>query len=202
MAPLVMIFLKAARPGTVKTRLGRDIGDLDATLIYRDLAESQIKRIPSTFELEVHYSPVGARDEMRNWLGSQRRYRVQRGATLGARLGRAFALAFLRGHERVLAIGADCPDLDEDCLQRASALLDSSDVVIGPARDGGYYLVGLREPMPRLFVDIPWSTDRVLAFTLSRAESEGKSVALLDSKEDIDDLAALNRHRRRRLKTR
>lgn len=195
MATLVMIFLKAPRPGTVKTRLGKETGFEQATVVYRQLAEAQLSWIPADFGTEIHYAPRGAVQEMRAWLGGRRLYRAQTGGNLGARLGQAFAGAFRRGYARVIAIGSDCPELDEDCLHRASRALAENDVVLGPATDGGYYLIGLRRPAPRLFEDIAWSTATVLATTQARIQECGLSSFLLEEKEDIDDLASLRRHR-------
>lgn len=194
MSALVMAFLKAPRPGTVKTRLGREIGFDEATVVYRDLAEQQIRRIPGEFRTEVHYAPRGAGAEMRQWLGPGHSYRVQCRGDLGERMSHAFIHGFKRGHQPIMAIGADCPDLDESSLRQAAALLAQVDVVLGPAFDGGYYLIGLRRPEPRLFANIAWSTNTVLATTQARVRECGLSCALLDEKDDIDDLAAWQRH--------
>lgn len=194
MLTLVMTFLKAPRQGTVKTRLGRETGMAKAAIIYRELAEQQLRRIPGGFRTEIHYAPRGAVGEMRVWLGRKRHYRAQSGGDLGERLRYAFAHAFERGYQSIIAIGSDCPGLDETCLQRASVLLATVDVVLGPATDGGYYLIGLRRPAPRLFENIEWSTATVLAATLSRIRECGLSYALLEEKDDIDDLTAWRRH--------
>lgn len=194
MSTLVMVFLKAPRPGTVKTRLGRDVGMTVATAAYRELAEQQLRRIPAGFRTEVHYAPRGSRAEMRSWLGSKVNLRAQCGGDLGARLCQAFTGAFARGYRRIMAIGSDCPELDAACLRHADALLEQADVVLGPATDGGYYLIGLRRPAPRLFENIAWSTGTVCATTVIRAKECGLTHALLEAKDDIDDLAAWRRH--------
>mgnify|MGYP000517407170 CR=1 FL=1 len=194
MPPLILTFLKAPRPGAVKTRLGKQIGLTEAALIYRQLAEAQLSRIPADFRTEIHYAPRGSAGEMRTWLGAQRIYRVQSGGDLGARLNKAFTEGFRRGYRRIIAIGSDCPQLDEACLRRAVDNLNDTDVVLGPATDGGYYLIGLRRPAPRLFEGIEWSTSSVLAATRVRIHEGGLSSALLDEKDDIDDLASLQRH--------
>jgi glycosyltransferase A (GT-A) superfamily protein (DUF2064 family) len=94
----------------------------------------------------------------------------------------------------VVAIGGDCPTLDAKCLDRAGAALDAHDVVLGPARDGGYYLIGLRKPAGELFVDIPWSTPDVLRTTLRRIRAARLSHVCLAVKEDVDDRASLRRN--------
>lgn len=188
-----MAFFKAPRPGTVKTRLGREIGHEQATALYRRMGDEQLARIPVEMCAEVHYAPRGAKPDMVEWLG-KRHYRAQTGGDLGARMSHAFATGFARGYGPVLAIGVDCPDLDASCLREAVELLAKHDVVIGPASDGGYYLIGLRAPAPSLFVGIEWSTPTVLAETLRRADERGLRVALLPERLDIDNLPTLQRH--------
>jgi hypothetical protein len=178
----------------VKTRLGREIGFSEATVVYRELAEQQLRRVPGDCRTEVHYAPRGAAGEVRQWLGSGFTYRVQRGGDLGERLDRAFDQGFRRGYGPVIAIGSDCPELDEDCLRRAIKWLADTDVVLGPASDGGYYLIGLRRPAPRVFEDIAWGTSTVLVSTRARIKECGLSSRLLEEKDDIDDLAGLQRH--------
>lgn len=188
-----MAFFKAPRPGTVKTRLGREIGHEQATALYRRMGEEQLARIPDEMRTEVHYAPRGAKPDMTEWLG-QRHYRAQTGGDLGQRMSHAFLAGFRRGYRPMLAIGADCPDLDEACLREAVGLLATHEVVIGPASDGGYYLIGLRAPAPSLFTGINWSTSTVLAETLRRAAEQRLSVALLRERLDIDDLPTLQRY--------
>jgi hypothetical protein len=185
--------LKAPRPGTVKTRLGAEIGFERATQIYRLLAERQMFAVPEGWRREIHFSPVAAEMEMRAWLGRGHDYFPQCEGDLGRRLGDAVAGAFGRGATSVVVVGGDCPDLDEGCLREAVAALRTSDVVLGPALDGGYYLIGLRRPALRLFSGIPWSTEKVLETTLARITEDHLSYVLLAPKEDIDDLAGLRR---------
>jgi hypothetical protein len=188
-----MAFLKAPRPGFVKTRLGRQIGDEQATRLYRAMAERQLKRVPAAFRIEVHYAPRGAAAEMREWLGPGFYYRAQSDGDLGRRLTRAFVQAFKRGAGAAIAIGADCPGLDGACLTEAAQRLGQTDVILGPAADGGYYLIGLRRPAPQLFADIAWSSEKVMRQTLARIKASGLSVHLLPVREDIDDRESLLR---------
>ncbi len=186
--------LKAPRPGTVKTRLGREVGHDQATRIYRLLAERQLRDVPGNFRIEVHYAPRGAGAGMRAWLGPHHHYCVQSGGDLGARLTHAFARGFRRGGTHLIAIGADCPGVDGACLTEAARRLRQTDVVLGPAADGGYYLIGLRRPAPQLFAGITWSSAAVWQQTLERIAACGLSHHVLPVKEDIDDLESLRRH--------
>jgi len=195
--PTVLVFLKAPRVGEVKTRLAAEMGEREAARAYRAMAERQLAVIPREWRVEIHYAPRGAGREMRAWLGVGRCYRVQVGDDLGARLRHAFARAFASGARTVIAIGADCPELDAADLQDAAAALRRCDVVIGPARDGGYTLIGLRAPAPALFRGIPWSTGGVLTATLRRARAAKLRVRRLRELEDVDDAASWRRHRER-----
>lgn len=185
--------LKAPRIGDVKTRLGTQIGREVATDLYRELATHQVSAIPRDWQTEIYFSPADAREEMQEWLGATHAYHSQCEGDLGQRLTHAVAGAFDRGASSVIVVGGDCPDLDQGCLRRAQEALQTADVVLGPASDGGYYLIALRKNHPPLFDRIPWSTANVLNETLKRVAEAGLRCALLETKEDVDDLASLNR---------
>jgi len=197
LADRLLVFLKAPRAGTMKTRLAHDLGDAAAARIYRALVERQLAALPSARNVEILFSPDDAEPEMRRWLGDAFDYRAQGDGDRGARLTRAFAAAFSAGARRVVAIGGDRPDLDAACLLAAQAALTRSDVVLGPAADGGYYLIGLRRMASPVFADIPWSSPTVLATTLDRCAAAGLSHERLGEKEDIDDLASWRRFENR-----
>jgi rSAM/selenodomain-associated transferase 1 len=191
--PIVVAMLKAPRTGFVKTRLAAEVGAEAAATIYRRLVEHQIAAIPREWRAEVHFAPAEAAAEMQQWLGSVRELHPQQGDDLGERLVHATASVFSRGAGAVIVIGGDCPGLTEDGLRAASRKLASVDVVLGPAADGGYYLIAFRRAQPELFRDIPWSTGVVLTKTLERARAAGLSVALLPTQEDVDDLPSWRR---------
>jgi rSAM/selenodomain-associated transferase 1 len=120
----------------------------------------------------------------------------QVGDDLGQRMHRAFADLFSRGYRKVFIVGTDVPTLPLSVYQEAASLIESHDLVLGPATDGGYYLMGLKRPVPELFVDVPWSTANVLAATRRNASAVGLTVALVKEWRDIDapeDLRALIR---------
>ena len=182
---------KAPRSGSVKTRLAAQIGNEKATWLYRALVERQMRATPAGWPLQIHFAPIDAETEMRAWLGEHRAFVAQSSGNLGDRLQSAFAQAFAGGARAVIAIGGDCPELHAEDFLQAEEVLQRRDVVIGPAGDGGYYLIGLCAPAPQLFVDVPWSTTEVLATTVDHIESSGLSFELLGVKEDIDDIASM-----------
>jgi rSAM/selenodomain-associated transferase 2/rSAM/selenodomain-associated transferase 1 len=196
-APTLMVFLKAPRHGGVKKRLAAKLGDERTLDVYRGMAERQLRQVPASWIVEIHYTPDDAESEMKAWLGPSYTYVPQSGNDLGERLTNAFRRAFDAGHKEVMAIGGDCPELDTDTLWEASRRMVRADLVLGPAEDGGYYLIGLRRLVPELFKDIPWSTPHVLSLTMARGKISGLSRELLAPKEDIDDLPSYERYLRR-----
>ena len=127
------------------------------------------------------------------WLPAERLH-VQSAGDLGARMAAAFEWAFDGGAARVVLIGTDTPDLSRGDVLHAFESLRTSDLVVGPSLDGGYYLIGLPRPIPALFERIPWSTPAVLGETLNRAESLGLRAAPLAVKADIDTLEDVRRN--------
>ena len=192
--PLVLVFLKAPRPGFAKTRLAADLGPERALDVYRALVGRQLRALPAGWPVEIHFTPADAEAEMRAWLGPSHAYIAQTDGDLGRRLRYAFAAAFDRGASRVIMIGGDCPDLDEETFHETALRLSRADVVLGPAADGGYYLLALRRPAPSLFANIPWGTSHVLGTTFARAGRLGLVRELLVPKHDVDDLAGYRRH--------
>jgi rSAM/selenodomain-associated transferase 1 len=191
--PVVLAMLKVPRAGEVKTRLARDVGAHEAVVIYRRLVEHQMRAIPADWKIEVHYAPADGDGEIQEWLGQRPAFFSQLGEHLGERLAHATAGAFSRGAERLVVIGGDCPGLDEATLRTASRALKSVDVVLGPADDGGYYLIGLKRSTPEIFERIAWSSDTVLESTLERVRERGLSHVLLNRKGDVDDLPGWRR---------
>lgn len=191
--PVLIVMLKAPRAGFVKTRLAQEMGAEPATAVYRRLVEHQMSALPREWPAEVHFAPVDAAAEMRQWLGSRYDYHAQLGDDLGERLIHAIMGAFDRGATEAIVIGGDCPSLDAACLREARSGLKSADVILGPALDGGYYLIALRRPLPYLFRGIPWSSGTVLEATADRLQRAGLSYALLSAREDVDDLASWRR---------
>jgi rSAM/selenodomain-associated transferase 1 len=181
----VLLFAKAPRAGRVKTRLAREIGEARAVELYRAMGRSVATAVAEAYSLTVWFDPPGAEEEMREWLGDHE-CRPQPDGDLGERMAFAFAEHFASGERPVIGIGADVPGISATVIADAERLLEQTEVVFGPALDGGYYLIGLRAPCDALFQGIPWGSSRVLRATEQRCETLGLGVALLDPLRDLD----------------
>ena len=185
----LIIFLKPPRPGLVKTRLGQEIGQEAAVGVYRQLVDLLLSKLTDLAHVELRFTPDDAQDEIKPWAQPGWRLKPQGPGHLGERMRRAFLTAMAEGAGRVVLIGSDCPDVDRQDLEEAWAALNNHEVVLGPARDGGYWLIGLRRDQPLLFKSIPWSTATVLQNTLERCREAGLSTQLLRELEDVDTAA-------------
>jgi uncharacterized protein len=184
----LVVFVKEPRPGAVKTRLAAAVGDEDAAQLYRAFVETVLAATtPEAGEYErlVFYDPPEAGERMRAWLPSGR-LRKQSAGDVGQRMAACFARCFARGASQVVLAGSDAPALGRAEVRAAFAALAEHEVALGPAHDGGYYLVGLRAPQPALFEGVAWSTASVLDETLVRAAAAGLSVAQLAPLRDVD----------------
>lgn len=182
----LIIFIKAPRRGEVKTRLARDIGDEAACEAYCTLVDTLLNQLAELPEVELRVTPDDASAEIKPWLRSNWQLRPQGQGSLGERLQTAFTDSFNRGAERVVIIGSDCPFITADDIHDAWTALHDSEVVIGPACDGGYWLIGLRQLQPTLFDGIAWSTETVFRETLQRAEAARLRVQVLRELSDVD----------------
>ncbi|HEX6748640.1 MAG TPA: TIGR04282 family arsenosugar biosynthesis glycosyltransferase [Longimicrobium sp.] len=186
--------MRAPVVGRVKTRLAAEIGAEAALRVYRRLAEhavAEARALGDEARVRVHFTPADAGEAVRAWLGGDAAYLPQAAGDLGARMRSAFEAAFAAGFGRVVIIGSDLPDLSRDTLRRAFALLDEHPAVVGPARDGGYYLLGMREMIQGIFDGVPWSTPAVLDATLARLRAAGVTAAMLETLTDVDEAADL-----------
>lgn len=183
------VFLKAPRAGFVKTRLAASLGDAAALAAYRRLLDVTLNPMRELTEVELRFTPDDAAAELTEWLNPGWTMVPQGGGDLGERLLRAVTEANAHGVERVAIIGSDCPQVTAADIRLAWARLEQHDLVLGPARDGGYWLIALRAVRPELFQDIPWSTGQVLPQTLARADELGLSVSLLRELRDVDTVA-------------
>lgn len=178
----------------MKTRLAAEIGADAALRVYLRLAEhavAEARAVLASVALRIHFTPADGGDRVRRWLGGGAEFVAQTGGDLGGRMRAAFEAAFAAGHRRVVIIGSDLPGLTAGLLRDAFHHLDRHPVVLGPARDGGYYLLGLRQMVPSIFSDIHWSTGEVFAQTQARLEALGIPPALLPVLADVDVAADL-----------
>lgn len=187
----LVIFARAPREGEVKTRLAAGVGPEAAIRLYRRMGRDVMDALRAgPWNLTVAYTPGDGGDEVRSWLSGADRYVAQGAGDLGARMRRALDEA-LRGTGKAVVVGTDAPDLDRALVVEAVRSLDDHDVVLVPALDGGYVLLGLRAMQPELFHDVPWSTEQVLGITLERANRLGLRVRLLPAVPDVDTAADL-----------
>jgi len=200
MKTLLIIFAKEPLPGQVKSRLGARLGPVAAARLYDAFLQDILEEMGrlSGLALALAYSPAGARSFFQRLLPGALLF-PQDGPDLGARMSRAFECGFTAGFDAVLLRGSDTPDLPGQVLLEAQAVLAAgkADLVLGPARDGGYYLMGLKSPEPRLFEGPAWSTAGVLTATLKLAARLALTAHLLPCWQDIDTMEDLLAFRRR-----
>lgn len=191
----LLVFTRFPEPGTTKTRLIPVLGPDGAAAIQRDMTHHTLdvarewRKRPDD-EVEVRFAG-GSRAQMEEAFGRDMRYVAQGEGVLGERLARAAQDAFRSGCGQVVIIGCDCPQIDVPLLRQAFDALRTDDVVLGPASDGGYYLIGLKRPAPRLFEGIAWGADCVFRQTQERAAKLGLAVACLPARSDVDEPADL-----------
>jgi len=178
--PRLVLFTRYPEAGKAKTRLIPALGDAGAAAVHKQLAERTVSVMrESGLPIEIRFTGA-PQAKFEKWLGADLAYVEQGDGDLGDRL---------RDESKdtpVIFVGADCPDLQPSLLQQAAAALKGNDVVIGPAEDGGYWLIGLAAPHDWLFSDMEWGTDAVLPETLKRLDARGITPALLETLADCD----------------
>ncbi|MCR9171669.1 MAG: TIGR04282 family arsenosugar biosynthesis glycosyltransferase [bacterium] len=185
---LLIVFAKNIVLGKVKTRLAKTQGDSFAFNVYRrlvDITERESLRVNNT-EVHVYFSDVIINSKWPN----QEKF-VQQGNDLGDRMKHAFEQGFAKGYKRIIGVGADLPDLSAEVMEEGLAALENNDTVFGPSEDGGYYLIGMREMIPQIFENKPWSTDALLEITQKELEELGFSTATLKTLNDVDTIEDL-----------
>lgn len=189
-----IILTRYPQPGRTKTRLIPALGAQGAAWLQEKMTRHTVDRLRGWREISggwVQVRSLGASPRrMQRWLGQDLPVKPQGAGDLGDRLVRAFREGFAEGRERLALVGIDCPHLDASILDEAMRGLDEADVVLGPATDGGYYLIALKsaqvEALERLCLGVDWGSDRVLSQTLARIESLGLTVHLLRRLSDVD----------------
>ncbi|NNE27994.1 MAG: glycosyltransferase [Saprospiraceae bacterium] len=183
---VLLIFIKNPELGKVKTRLAKDVGPAKALEIYNDLLEHtrNITVATNAHRILFYSSHIDLQDQ---WPSDIFEKRLQVQGDLGEKMVHAFQTGFQKA-KKVVIIGSDCPQLSTNEIEKAFTTLDQKDVVIGPALDGGYYLLGMKSLQVNLFQGIPWSTEKVADLTLEKVLDSGKTCHLLKPLSDIDYL--------------
>lgn len=182
----LLIFTKNPEPGKVKTRLAATLGNAKALSIYRQLLEHTAS-ITNYLPIDkfIFYSVYVEHADL--WDAKHYHKEVQRGKDLGEKMDNAFATAFQMVYDRVVIIGTDCPELNAGIIMNAFAYLNNHDVVIGPAEDGGYYLLGMKRHYTLLFKNINWSTENVFDETITICKKNNINYSFLPVLHDIDE---------------
>lgn len=183
----LLLLAKYPQVGQVKTRLAQDVGNEAATEIYRELVEKIVDQCRSSdYQFHLHFSPKECEFDFKQWLPDLDRYEAQVAGDLGMKLIHGFESSFSQGAQKVLTIGGDCPEVDHNLILEAFQTLENNDIVIGPAYDGGYYLIGMKKMIPELFQNIQWSTSKVFDQTKTKIQALGLSLNFLRILSDID----------------
>jgi len=207
----LIIFMRYPEPGKVKTRLSKDAGNENGVKLYRCFVETLLKRVSmdylhkqdkenksglseNRYDISVFFTPENERNKMINWLGAGYEFYAQFGDDLGERILNAFNVMFDKGAKKVVIIGSDAPTLDAKLMTEAFKGLNQHDVVIGPARDGGYYLIGLSFISKKIteywngniFSNVEWDSGKVYNQTVGNLKSGGFTFTLLPELYDID----------------
>jgi rSAM/selenodomain-associated transferase 1 len=184
------VFAKEPIPGRVKTRLARETSPAWAACLAEAILLDLIAELDRVeAERILAHAPPEAEPYFRRVVPRDWRFEAQSPGDLGARLQWFFAQRFAEGADQVIVVGSDCPMVGAHVVDEAFANLMSADVVVGPAEDGGYYLIGCVPPLPPIFNAMPWSTETVLAETCARLERAGRRARLLPVLLDVDTRA-------------
>jgi uncharacterized protein len=186
----LIIFTRYPEPGKTKTRLIPVLGSIGAANLQRQMTEYtifQVKELQRTIDISMEVRFAGGDSQlMQDWLGLDLVYQSQGEGDLGSRMARSLLQAFQSGAEKTIIIGTDCPGVNAQILATAFEKLHTCDLVIGPAIDGGYYLIGLQQPILELFTNIEWGTAEVFQKTVEIAQKLNLSQVNLPPLADVD----------------
>ena len=193
----IIVFQKKPELGKVKTRLAKTIGETKALEAYQWLLEHTHEQVALVgcdvfvyFEKEIDLTFI----RNQRYAGA-----LQRNGDLGQKMMTALEEVLAQGYQKAMVIGSDCPDMNSEVLEQAIDHLSSHDLVIGPARDGGYYLIGMRKVYATLFRNMTWSTSEVFSKTLAEAKRIGLKISLLRELADVDVYEDLDENLKNRL---
>ncbi|MHC4571108.1 MAG: TIGR04282 family arsenosugar biosynthesis glycosyltransferase [Planctomycetota bacterium] len=187
----ILFFLKYPTIGQVKTRLSAELNSQIAISLYKNFILDILSTLQKlNLPFKIFFYPDVAQEKLTEWLGQQYSYLPQCGENLGERMKNAFLNTFNDNFSRIVIIGSDSPDLSADLLRQAFQVLESHDAVIGPASDGGYYLLGFSKKvfLPEAFDNISWSTDSVFEQTVNVLNQHRRKIYFLPQWYDVDTL--------------
>lgn len=187
----LIIFIRQPIAGQVKTRISKKLGNEKALAVYEKLL-GHTRDITQKLSCKKYLYYSDSIDISDPWNNKVYEKYKQTSGNLGARMIGAFDNCFGKNHRKVLIIGSDCYDLTSDIITQAFDLLENADVVAGPASDGGYYLLGMKQFHPELFDIENWSTETVLAQTMAHCEKLALEYAYLPVLNDVDEVEDIN----------
>jgi rSAM/selenodomain-associated transferase 1 len=183
----LLVFVKYPDKGKVKSRLAKEFGEDTVLRLYEGFVLDILETIrEGKYRIKICFHPASAREKIASWLGKSYLYMPQNGRDLGEKMKNAFTAAFSEGFEKVMLIGSDIPDLPKEIIEEAFA--SNGDAVIGPATDGGYYLIGFKRStfLPHIFEGMQWSTASVFERTMEIFRKHSYNVHVLPQWQDID----------------
>ena len=185
----VLLFVRAPELGRVKTRLEKKMGAATVLRLYKCFVQDIMETlITGGHDITVFFTPPDRGLAVRSWLGETIPVQKQSGKTLGDRMRNAFSDVFATGVDQAVLLGSDLPDMDNRIIDESFEFLEKEGLVIGPALDGGYYLIGFRKNAfdSDLFSGIDWGTSSVFRQTLGKIHTAGLNCHVLPSHQDID----------------
>jgi len=182
MKEALIVFVKNPEKGKVKTRLAADVGEEKALKVYYDLLEFSRSLIYLGLNVYVFHFPVLLQDFF--WNGAENRLQVE--GDLGGKMSAAIQEVLNEGNDKVCVIGSDCFEISQAHLKEAFKALDKNDLVFGPAKDGGYYLAGMKKLQSAIFEEMPWSQSNLMQTTLEKAKNLNLNYELLEELSDVD----------------
>ncbi len=191
----IIVFTRFPVEGKVKTRLAKNMGNKFAVSFYRVCAEHTFKELlkvkETGSEIFLFCSEGNEIEQVMKWAGNDFNYYSQQGNDLGLKMQNAFETVFKKGYKKAIIIGTDAPDVSMNIVQSAISVLNNYSVVIGPANDGGYFLLGFKSKLIDLFSGIEWSTDSVFNSTIEKLNNSKTHYFVVDELTDIDTLEDL-----------
>lgn len=185
----ILFFVKYPEIGNVKSRLSSQIDKKFVVALYKSFVDDTLEKLKKLdYDILICYHPIEKFEYFKKWIGKKYKYIPQNGENLGERMKNCFIKGFNQGFEKLIVIGSDSPDLPETIIKDAFNNLKKYDSVIGPCKDGGFYLLGFTSYgfSPTIFQKIPWSTSMVFGKTIDSLKNKSVRYYVLPQWQDID----------------